>query len=112
MANHSFPSILPRKDSKRVKEGFKTFLGRFLMQTAEAWGESGFLELDICLAGLSVDAETWLKVITERVPPKHAEVSKRDASAFLHLVQLSKITITFQTSAKASFSSICKLHFV
>lgn len=38
---------------------------------------SALLEAGDLLAGLNVDAETWLKVITERVPPKHVELNRK-----------------------------------
>lgn len=38
---------------------------------------SALLEAGETLAGLDVNAETWLKVITERVPPKHVELNRK-----------------------------------
>ncbi len=38
---------------------------------------SALLEAGDLLAGMNVDAGTWLKVITERVPPKHVELNKK-----------------------------------
>lgn len=38
---------------------------------------SALLENDPALSGVSLTAETWMKVITERVPPKHVELNRR-----------------------------------
>lgn len=38
---------------------------------------SALLEAGDLLSGLNVDAETWLKVITERVPPRHVELNRK-----------------------------------
>ncbi len=38
---------------------------------------SALLEKGETLAGVNLNAETWLKVITERVPPRHVELNRR-----------------------------------